>query len=92
MKLLSGTIMATFSLMAEVAAEWLRHFFYAVFQIGLGARLQAGGGFSIPAPYATPENVHIFILTRILIWLFLAFGVALIVWGLVERKKAVAQG
>ena len=88
MKLLSGVILSALSLLAEVAAEWLPHFFYAVNQIGLGSRLQAGGGFVINPPYATPEDVHIFIVTRILIWLFLVGGVGLIVWGLMDRNKS----
>jgi hypothetical protein len=80
--------------LAEVANEWCSHVFYALFNIARGVSLEGGGRFTTPTPYANPAmtgvdgfGVDILIFTRVIIWLFLAFGVALIVWGLRENKS-----
>ncbi|MEJ2265961.1 MAG: hypothetical protein P8X95_21145 [Anaerolineales bacterium] len=92
MKVIGGSILAGLSLFAEVLNEWFSHFFYALFQIARGMALGAGG-FSTPPAYANPYmsgvsgfGVQIFILTRILIWVFMALGILLVVWGLREKK------
>lgn len=93
MKVIGGGILAGLSLFAQVINEWFSHFFYALFQIARGVALGGAGGFSTPPAYANPYmsgvsgfGVQIFILTRILIWVFMAFGILLVVWGLREKK------
>ena len=79
---LAGAIIASAGLFTEVLNEWLQHFFYAVYKIAESA---PAAGTTTSPPYTTPENVHIFMFTRIFIWLFIAFGVFLVVWGFKER-------
>jgi len=82
----AGAIMASIGLFTEVISEWLPHFFYATFKIAEGT-LAGGSGYVISPPYTSPENVQIFLVTRIFIWLFIAFGIFLVVWGLKEGKE-----
>ena len=86
MKIIAGAIMASISLLAEMINEWAHHFFYAVFNIAKGA-LAGSSGYTISPPYTTPEQVQIFIVTRIIIWIFIVFGIVLIIWGLREKKQ-----
>jgi len=86
MKTIAGSILAGLSLLAEVVNEWLHHFFFAAFNIARGTMLEGGGRFSAHSFYAHPETVQVFIGTRIIIWIFMALGVVLIVWGLLETK------
>lgn len=86
MKTIAGSILVGLSLLAEVANEWLHHFFFAVFNIAKGTMLEGGGSFSAPPFYAHPETVQIFIGTRIIIWTFMVLGVVMIIWGLLETK------
>jgi len=82
---IAGAIMASAGLFTEVLNEWLQHFFYAVYKIAESA--PEGGTYTSP-PYTNPENVHIFMFTRIFIWLFIAFGIFLVAWGFKERKNS----
>lgn len=95
MKIIGGSLLAGFSLLAEVLNEWSSHFFYAVFQIAQGTMLGGAGIFRTPPQYANPGismtdisgfGADIFILTRILIWVFMAIGMLLVAWGLREEK------
>lgn len=93
MKVIAGSILAGLSLFAQVLNEWFSHFFYALFQIGRGVTLGGAGSFRTPPLYSNPTmadisgfGVDIFILTRILIWVFIALGILLIVWGLREKE------
>ena len=88
MKMIAGSILTGLSLMAEMFNEWLNHFFFAAFNIAKGAMLEGAGSFITPAIYADAQNVQIFIGTRIVIWLLIATGVALLVWGI---KESVSQ-
>ena len=91
MKIIAGSIISSLSLVAEVINEWASHYFYTFFTIAKGEALEGGGSFIPPSAYinsiADGYGVDIFILTRILIWLFIAFGIALIVWGLREKSS-----
>lgn len=93
MKIIGGTLLTGLSLLAEVLNEWLSHFFYAIFQIARGVTLGGAGSFRTPPLYSNPGmadvsgfGVDIFIVTRILIWVFMAMGILLVVWGLREEK------
>jgi len=86
MKTIAGSILAGLSLLAEVVNEWLHHFFFAAFYIAKGTMLEGGGSFSAPPFYAHPEAVQIFTGTRIIIWIFMALGVVLVIWGLLETR------
>jgi len=92
MKIIAGSILTGLSLLAEVVNEWLHHFFFAAFNIANGVMIEGAGEFS-PGPYYPqgPEAVQIFIGTRIIIWIFMALGVALIIWGLQEAKTGSAE-
>ena len=92
MKTIAGSILAGLSLLAEVLTEWLHHFFFAAFNIANGIMIEGAGEFD-PGPYYPqgPEAVQIFIGTRIIIWIFMALGVALIIWGLREAKTGSAE-
>ncbi len=87
MKTIAGSILAGLSLLAEVLNEWLHHFFFAAYNIAKGTMLEGAHEFA-PGPYYSqgPEAVQIFIGTRVIIWLFMALGVVLIIWGLRETK------
>lgn len=92
LKKIAGSILAGLSLIAEVVNEWLQHFFWAVANIGKGVNLSGGGSFQTPAEYAEVlsypyDTLNIFILTRILLWIFIGFGILLIGWGLWEDRK-----
>ena len=51
-----------------------------------------GAGQFGPGPYSQgPEAAQIFIGTRIIIWIFMALGVALIIRGLQEAKTGFAE-
>ena len=91
MKIIAGSILAGLSLLAEVVNEWLHHFFWAAFNIAEGVMIEGAGQFG-PGPYYPrgPEAVQIFIGTRIIIWMFIALGVALIIQGLQEAKTGSA--
>jgi hypothetical protein len=88
MKMIAGSILASLGLMAEMLNEWLSHFFFAAFNIAKGTMFTGAGNFVTPAAYADAENVQIFIGTRIVIWLLIALGFALLVWGI---KEAISQ-
>jgi len=89
-KLIAGSILAGLSLLAEVVNEWLHHFFWAAFNIAHGIMIEGARQFG-PGPYSQgPEAVQIFIGTRIIIWIFMALGVALIIQGLQEAKTESA--
>ena len=91
MKIIAGSILAGLSLLAEVVNEWLHHFFWAAFNIAHGVMIEGAGQFG-PGPYSQgPEAVQIFIGTRIIIWMFIALGVALIIQGLQEAKTESAE-
>ena len=65
--------------------------FWATFNIAHGVMIEGAGHFS-PRPYSQgPEAVQIFIGTRIIIWMFIALGVALIIQGLQEAKTGSAE-
>jgi len=87
MKTIAGSILAGLSLLAEVVNEWLHHFFFAAFYIAKGVMLEGAGEFS-PGPYYPqgPEAAQIFIGTRIIIWIFMALGVVLVIWGVLETR------
>jgi len=64
--------------------------FWATFNIAHGVMIEGAGHFG-PGPYSQgPEAVQIFIGTRIIIWMFIALGVALIIQGLQEAKTGSA--
>ena len=93
MKIISGSILASVSLFAEVINEWSSHYFFSALNIAQRISLEGGGEFSIPSAYTNPNligingyGIQIFILTRILLWVFIAFGVALLIWGLMEKR------
>jgi len=86
MKTIAGSILAGLSLLAEVVNEWLHHFFFAALNIAKGTMLEGGGSFSAPSFYAHPETVQIFTGTRIIIWIFMALGIVLVIWGVLETK------
>jgi len=92
MKIIAGSILTGLSLLAEVVNEWLHHFFWAAFNIAHGVMIEGAGQFG-PGPYYPrgPEAVQIFIGTRIIIWIFMALGVALIIRGLQEAKTGSAE-
>jgi hypothetical protein len=100
MKIIGGSLLTGFSLLAEVLNEWSSHFFYAVFQIAQGVMLEGAGRFRTPPQYTNSGismtdifgfGVDIFIVTRILIWVFMVTGVLLVVWGLREEKVSGIQ-
>ena len=84
MKIIAGAIIASISLFTEMMNEWLHHFFYAMMNIAKGT-LALSSGYTIVSPYNTPEQVDIFLIARIIIWVFVALGILLIIWGLWER-------
>jgi len=88
MKMIAGSILASLGLIAEMLNEWLSHFFFAAVNIAKGAMFTGAGNFVTPAIYADAENVQIFIGTRIVIWLLIALGFTLLVWGI---KESVSQ-
>lgn len=92
MKILSGSILSGLSLMAEVLNEWFSHFFFSAYHLARGMSLQGGGSFSAPLEYRIGNieayGVDIFLGTRVLIWAFMALGIALIVWGLRDRSQS----
>ena len=79
--------MAGTGLFIEVISEWLHHFFYATYKIAEGTLAAGSSSYVISPPYTSPENVQIFLVTRICIWLFIAFGIFLVAWGLIEGKE-----
>jgi hypothetical protein len=86
-KIIAGSIISGIGLLTEMLSEWLHLFFYAAFKIAEGTLAAGSSGYIINPPYNNPENVQIFLGTRIIIWLFIIFGVFLIVWGLREGKR-----
>ncbi len=95
MKVLSGSILTGLSLLAEVLNEWFSHFFFSAYQIAQGVMLQGGGSFSHPPQFTVGGipgvGVNIFIVTRILIWVFIVLGVVLIIWGLREKNSSIKE-
>ena len=90
MKIIGGSILAGLSLLTEILNEWLHHYFFAAYNVAKGISLEGSGSFDA-GPYAdafmlqgSPQSFHLFIIVRIIIWLFIVGGVALIVWGLRE--------
>jgi hypothetical protein len=84
------------SLLSEVLNEWASHFFFTLFNIAKGTMLEGGGSFRTPPAYANPDitltgidgyGIHIFIVTRVIIWLVFALGIALVAFGLLEKHK-----
>jgi hypothetical protein len=90
LKIIAGSILSSMGLVAEVVNEWASHYFYTFFTIAKSEALKAGGPFTPPGIYidsmADGFGVNIFVLTRILIWLFIVVGIVLVVWGLREKK------
>ena len=84
---IAGASMASIGLFTEVISEWLPHFFYVSFKIAEGTLAAGRGNYVISPPYTSPEGVQILLLTRIFIWLFIAFGIFLVVWGLREKER-----
>ena len=97
MKTIAGSILVGLSLLSEVLNEWASHFFFPLLNIAKGLMLEGGGSFRTPPAYTNPDitftgidgyGVGIFIVTRVIIWLVLALGIALVIWGLREKQKA----
>ena len=97
MKKVAGSILVGFSLLSEVVNEWSSHFFFPLLNIAKGEMLEGGGSFRTPPAYTNPEialtgidgyGVGILIVTRVIIWLIFALGVALVIGGLREKQKA----
>lgn len=93
MKIIGGSLLTGLSLLAEILNEWFSHFFYALFQIARGINLGGAGSFRTPPLYSNPGmadvsgfGLDIFVVTRILIWVFMVTGVLLVAWGLREEK------
>lgn len=91
LKKVAGSILAGLSLLAEVVNEWMQHYFWAVANIAKGLGLVGGGGFETPGKYADVlsfpyDPMNIFSLTRVILWVFIAFGIILIGWGLWEDR------
>jgi len=94
-KAVAGSILVGLSLLSEVLNEWFSHFFFPLLNMAKGAMLEGGGSFRTPPAYADPGpglagidgfGVNIFVGTRVIIWLVFALGIAIMVWGLREKK------
>ena len=83
-KLLAGSVLAGLSVVAEVLNVWLRHVFVSLFYVGKGQMLEGGGSFSTAAAYAEPTTVGAFVGTRVVIWVGILAGFALLAWGVYE--------
>ncbi|ESP88329.1 hypothetical protein [Candidatus Halobonum tyrrellensis] len=93
-KLVAGSVLSGLCLLAAVVNAWARHFFFAAFHVARGEALEWTGSFD-PGRYADPETVRIFLGTRLLLWLLLAVGLALLAWGMYEeyeRERASSGG
>ena len=78
---IAGSILAGFGVLAAVVNSWAQHFFFTSYHIARGTSLEGAGEFA-PGPYGTaPESVNIFLGTRLLIWVVILTGLALVAWG-----------
>ncbi|MFB6202043.1 MAG: hypothetical protein ABEI98_08530 [Halorhabdus sp.] len=90
-KLVAGSILAGLSVIAAVINAWARHFFFTMFHIARGESLEGAGSFA-PGPYGNaPEATQIFLGTRVLIWLFIVLGIALVAWSLWEESRSASS-
>ena len=80
--LIAGGVLSGLSLLAVVVDAWARHFFFAAFHLARAAALDATGSFD-PGSYAA-GTARLFVGTRVLMWLLLAVGIGLLVWGAVD--------
>ena len=86
-KLIAGSILTGFGTLAVVVSSWAQHFFFTQYHIARGTSLQGAGEFS-PGPYGTdPAAVQLFLGTRVLLWIVVLLGLALIVWGIWEAHQ-----
>ncbi|MBX0298301.1 hypothetical protein [Haloarcula nitratireducens] len=87
-KLLAGSILTGLSLIGAILNAWARHFFFTMFYIARGESLEGAGSFD-PGPYGVaPESTQIFLGIRLLLWLLVCFGIALLVWGVLEETRS----
>jgi hypothetical protein len=87
-KLLSGSVLTGLSLLSIVVTEWAGHFFFTMFHIARGESLEAVSRFD-PGPYGTsPEATQIFVGTRVLLWVALVAGLALLGWGVLAEYRS----
>lgn len=86
-KQLSGSLLIGFGTVSAVLNAWAVHFFFAAFHLARAETLEATGSFD-PGPYvAGPRFVRIFVGVRVLIWLAVFAGVALLAWGVWEERR-----
>lgn len=89
-KLFAGSVLAGLSLIGAILDAWARHFFFTMFHIARAESLEGAGSFS-PGPYGVdPHSTQIFIGIRVLLWLCILLGVALLVWGVWEETQPTA--
>lgn len=86
-KMLPGSLLTGFGLLAIVANAWAQHFFFTQFHIARATTLEATGEFNPGTYLAGPEAVELFIVTRILLWGVTLFGLLLVAWGIWEQHQ-----
>lgn len=85
-KQLSGSLLLGFGLVSAVLNAWAAHFFFAAFHLARAETLEATGSFD-PGPYpAGPRFVQMFVGIRVLLWLTVFAGAALLAWGVWEDR------
>ncbi len=85
-KIIAGSILAGFGILAQVLSEWLKHIFVALFYAGKGSMLQGGGSFTTPVPYTAFETIELFMGTQVVIALAIIGGFSLIAYGLYRKE------
>jgi len=87
-KLVSGSVLTGVGVLAAVLNAWAQHFFFAMFHIAAAQSLAHRGSFS-PGPYGNdPTAVGIFVGVRVVVWVAILAGLALLAWGVREEWAA----
>ncbi|RKX53083.1 MAG: hypothetical protein DRP50_06405 [Thermotoga sp.] len=83
MKVVVGLILIIFTLSVRIANEWIARFYW----VGAATMLKVPGSVTIPKGYNPSREAHISLSNQIFLWFFMALGMILLFWGIIEDEN-----